>query len=124
VHPAPTGLLSAFAVALIAAVTAVIGLPVLDVLAAALATAVLCGALAHRIVGNLFAGLVLTLIRPYAPGEKLRLFSPVRGCVVEAEIVRIGAANTTLATTRELIVVPNNTLLRSTPQPDDAPTCA
>jgi small-conductance mechanosensitive channel len=123
VHAAPAFVSSAFVTGLAAAITALLGLPLAAVFAITLATALACVALAHRTFANLFAGWVLLLVRPYGPGEKLRLFSPVRGCSADAEIVRIGLANTTLATTSELIVVPNTQLLKSTPQPDEPPPC-
>jgi hypothetical protein len=58
-----------------------------------------------------FAGLVLLLVRPYAPGERLvlQLREPV-----EAELVRVGFANTTLCSRHGLITVPNSRLLRNT----------
>jgi small-conductance mechanosensitive channel len=72
---------------------------------------------AHRTVGSIFAGLTLWLIRPYAPGERLRIQSPVDGCVIDVVIVHIGLANTTLASDAGVLVVPNNRLLRNPPAP-------
>jgi hypothetical protein len=82
--------------------------------AVCLAGAAVAVALAHRALLGLFAGLALAVIRPYAPGERVRLHSPAVGDV-EAVIVRIGPANSTLATGSGLLVVPNQVLLKDVP---------
>lgn len=69
---------------------------------------------AHRAVGSVLAGLTLLLVRPYAAGERVRLYLPSLG-VVDAELVRTGLANTTLSTGNGLVVVPNSRLLRGVP---------
>jgi small-conductance mechanosensitive channel len=95
---------------------AVSGLSALEVIAVALAATLVGAAIAHRALASLFAGLVLAFVRPYSPGERLRIFSPEHGCIVEATLVQIGAANTTLATDTGLLVVANNRLLKDAPQ--------
>lgn len=91
-----------------AIVASLLGLPVSAVLAVTALVAIAGACVAHRTVTNVLAGLVLLLVRPYAPGERLRLelAEPV-----EAELVRIGFANTTLATEAGLLLVPNRRLL-------------
>jgi small-conductance mechanosensitive channel len=71
---------------------------------------------AHRSVSSIFAGLLLLLARPYAPGERVRLYSPRHARTIDAEIVRVGLANTTLCTGTGLLLVPNARLLRGVPQ--------
>ncbi|HZC69464.1 MAG TPA: hypothetical protein VE442_02100 [Jatrophihabitans sp.] len=69
-------------------------------------------AVLHRTLLSLLAGLALAVIRPYGPGERIRLHSPSHGGEVEAVIVRIGPVNTTLATDICLLFVPNYLLLK------------
>jgi small-conductance mechanosensitive channel len=90
-----------------------LGLPPLVVLAITLGVAIAGGIVARRTVTSLVTGIGLLLIRPYAPGERLLLRLP--DAVVEAEVVRIGIVNTTLATPDGLLVVGNTYLLRGMP---------
>jgi small-conductance mechanosensitive channel len=78
----------------------------------------------RRTLGSLLAGVGLLLVRPYAAGERLRLNSPCDGAPIEAEVVRVGLVNTTLATDDGVLVVPNTSLLRglpAEPEPGRAP---
>lgn len=66
---------------------------------------------ARRTVGSLAAGATLRLARVYAPGERVRIqLSPEEG-EVDAEIVHVGLANTTLLAGDRLVVVANSRLL-------------
>lgn len=105
---------------LIAGATGLSPLAVAGVAAGAL---VVAGAIAHRTLSSLFAGLVLAIVRPYAPGERLRIFSPSHGCIIEATLVQIGAANTTLATDTGLLVVANNRMLKDVPERAESEPC-
>jgi small-conductance mechanosensitive channel len=82
--------------------------------------------LARRTVASSLAGLTLLVVRPYAAGERVRIQSPVDGCLFDAVIVHIGLANTTLATDAGVLVVPNYRLLRNppTPAPPAAEPCS
>jgi small-conductance mechanosensitive channel len=84
-----------------------------------LALAVLagCTVVAYRTVASTLAGVALLVIRPYAQGERVRILSPVDGCLIEAVVVHVGIANTTLASDTGVLVVPNNRLLRNPPLP-------
>ena len=104
-------------------IAAAAGFSLLAVLAVAAVALVIAGAIAHRTLSSLFAGLVLAIVRPYAPGERLRIFSPSHGCMVEATLVHTGAANTTLATDAGLLVVANNRLLKDVPERADSEPC-
>jgi small-conductance mechanosensitive channel len=117
-NPAPVILALVCAVVGIGAaivVSSELGLSMTVVLAVTAAVALLGAFAAHRTVGSVLAGLMLLIVRPYAPGERLRFHLPCHG-IVDAELVRIGLANTTLSTGAGLIVVPNSRLLRGTPQ--------
>ena len=70
---------------------------------------------ARRTVGSLMAGAGLRVVRPYGPGEHVRVYVPALRSVQDAEIVRVGPANTTLMTRDGLVVVPNALMLRGAP---------
>jgi small-conductance mechanosensitive channel len=92
-----------------------LGLPLLLGVALTLAVTIAGALVERRALSSLFAGIGLLIIRPYAPGERLLLPSPVDGRLIEAELVRVGIANTTLATPDGLLVTPNSYLLRGAP---------
>jgi small-conductance mechanosensitive channel len=92
-----------------------LGLPLALILGITALVAILGAFAAHRTVGSMLAGVTLLVVRPYAPGERVRLHLPPHG-TLEAELVRVGLANTTLATPTGLLVVPNSRLLRGVPQ--------
>jgi small-conductance mechanosensitive channel len=100
----------------IATLTAMLtGLTAEGVAAVAAAAHVLAAVAIRRTLGSLLAGVGLALIRPFSPGECVRIYVPELHAVVTAEIVRIGAANTTMATPRAVLVVPNSRMLRGGP---------
>lgn len=116
--PAPLTVPLIAAVVVISAAAVVstgLGLSPFAVLAITLAVALAGALVAHRTVGGVLAGALLLLVRPYYPGERVRLTLPPHG-IVEAELVRIGLVNTTLCTGAGLVVVPNSRLLRGAPQ--------
>lgn len=106
---------TAIAVALAVVIAVLVGFTLTEVLVVAGAVFGAATVLAHRTVASMFAGLTLLVVRPYAPGERVRIQSPVDGCLVDVVIVRIGLANTTLASDTGLLVVPNHRLLRNPP---------
>jgi small-conductance mechanosensitive channel len=103
-------------VVLAAAWAVLAGLPAGDATGAGAVALIGTAALAHRTVRSLLAGAGLALARPFSAGERVRLYVPELHGVVEAEIVRIGAANTTLATGTGILVVPNARMLRRPPE--------
>lgn len=117
VHATSSLLVSAFVVVLAAIASVLSGLPLLAVLAVTLVVALASAVIARRTFASIFAGLILLLVRPYAAGELLRFYSTAQARYVDGEIVRVGLANTTIATAVELIVVPNSQLLRVAPEP-------
>jgi small-conductance mechanosensitive channel len=85
------------------------------VLLACALVAVVGGVLAHRAVGRLVSGSMLAVARPFAPGDRLRLYVPELGRVAEAELVRVGPLTATLCTDSGVLVVPTGDLLRLPP---------
>lgn len=102
------------ALVIAAAITA--GLSPLVVVAVAAATVLVVALATQHSLRSALAGLTLMLVRPYGPGELLRLYLPEVRHTVDAELVRVGLVNTTLATHGGLLVVPNTLLLRHPPQ--------
>lgn len=115
-------LASGFAAIVIAiAVGNVFGLSAGIIAAGAAVVALAAGVAARRTLASLAAGAGLLIAQPYCPGEQVRVYVPSLGSVVDAEIVRVGIANTTLLV-REgggangaLVVVANGLMLRPAP---------
>lgn len=108
-------LLAPVTVSLSAVAATLAGLSALAVLLVSAAVALVGALLAHRAVGRFFAGLVLLLARPFAPGDRLRLYVPELGRVAETELLRIGLLTATLCTDSGVLVVPTGELLRVPP---------
>ena len=108
-------------IALTALFGAAIGLPVAFVLGLTVLVAVTGAVIAHRTVASVLAGAVLLLARPFAPGDRLRMYVPELGGVTEAVLLRIGLVTTTLCTSSGVLVVANNQLLRVPPANRPAP---
>ena len=106
---------TAVSIAFSVLVSMVVGLPLTEVLVVAGAVFGAATVFAHRTVASMFAGVTLLVVRPYAAGERVRIQSPIDGCLIDVVIVHIGLANTTLATDAGLLVVPNHRLLRNPP---------
>jgi small-conductance mechanosensitive channel len=98
-------------------VTLATGVAASQAFIAAAAVFVVATLLAHRTVTSMLAGVALLVIRPYSEGERVRLAWPVAGGVLEAVIVHLGIANTTLASDAGVLVISNNQLLRNPPTP-------
>jgi small-conductance mechanosensitive channel len=99
-----------------ALISVLLGLSLLAVLGVTLAVAVGGAAIAHRSLFNVLAGVTLLVVRPFAPGERVRLDGVPSRPELEAEIVRVGLANTTLCTGTGLLVVPNSLMLGGSPK--------
>lgn len=106
---------TAVAVTLSVMVSLLLGLTLAEILVAAGAVLGAATGFAHRTVASIFAGVTLLVVRPYAAGERVRIQSPIDGCLIDVVIVRIGLANTTLAADTGLLVVPNHRMLRNPP---------
>lgn len=92
------------------------------VAAVVVASLVVVGIVGRRTVSSLAVGAGIRLVQPYRTGERVRIHLPSCGRVVEAEIVRVGAANTTVVVRNthdgldSLVAVPNNRILRGIPE--------
>jgi small-conductance mechanosensitive channel len=99
-----------------ALISVLVGLPLAAVVGITFAVAVLGAIVAHRPLHNVLAGITLLVVRPFAPGERVRLDTTLDGAPVDAEILRVGLANTTLCTGSGLLVVPNMRMLHGSPK--------
>lgn len=102
-----------------------VGLPTGGVVAVVALVTVLAALVAHRTVSSLAVGAGVLLAQPYRAGDQVRTYVPTLRRTVDAEVVRVGAANTTLLVrdvdppetgvencVDSLVVVPNNQMLR------------
>lgn len=84
-------------------------------------TGVVIGIAAQQALGNVFAGLVLLLARPFNVGDGVRVRSGSLGGELTGTVTGMGLTYVTLDTADGLLAVPNNTLLSSaigrTPDP-------
>lgn len=97
-------------------------LPTLGVIAVVVAVAVAAALAARRTVSSLAVGAGVLLAQPYRAGDEVRVYVPALQRTIDAEVVRVGAANTTLLVrdadgissgVDSLVVVPNNQMLRA-----------
>ncbi|AGL18201.1 small-conductance mechanosensitive channel-like protein [Actinoplanes sp. N902-109] len=95
-------------------------------------TGVILGLAAQPVLGNLFAGLVLLLSRPYLPGQRIRVMSGAINGPLTGVIVSAGLLYTVLDTEDGPLNIPNSALMAAAigpapeepaeePEPEDAP---
>jgi len=74
-------------------------------------TAVLIGIAAQQTLGNLFAGIMLLLARPFAVGEQVRMIAGALGGQIEGVVADIGITYVRLDTAEGMLSVPNAQVL-------------
>lgn len=72
---------------------------------------VVLGIAAQQSLGNVFAGLVLLLARPFGVGDRIRVRSGALGGVFDASVLELSLTYVTLATTDGVLKVPNSQML-------------
>lgn len=77
-------------------------------------TVVIIGVAAQSTLGNLIAGAVLLMTRPFRIGERVRLQGSTLGGQPEGTVASIGLLYTTIARGEQTLLVPNNGVLTST----------
>lgn len=107
------------------AILATLGLlavPVQHLLLGGALTGVIVGIAAQQALGNVFAGLVLLLARPFNVGDAIRVRSGSLGGELTGTVTGMGLTYVTFDTTDGLLSVPNSVLLSAGigPQPDPA----
>jgi small conductance mechanosensitive channel len=84
-------------------------------------TAVVIGLAAQSTLGNVIAGIMLQVSRPFRVGERVRLQGGSLGATVEGTVASQGLMYTILARGNGAIMVPNNAALSATIVPLRAP---
>ena len=74
-------------------------------------TGVIVGIAAQQALGNVFAGLVLLLARPFVVGEHIRIRSGSLGGLLEGSVVAMSLAYVTLAVEDGVLKIPNAVML-------------
>ena len=113
-----TTLLLGYLIVLLAMVD-LLALPV-QLLAGGTVLAIILGVAAQQVLGNLFAGLVLLFARPYAPGQRIRVYSGALGGPHEGLVTSVGLLYTTVQSTDGDINIPNSGMLASAVGPIEA----
>jgi small-conductance mechanosensitive channel len=89
----------------------VFGIPVGNLLLGGAVTGIILGIAAQQALGNLFAGLVLMIARPYVPGQRVRVQGGPLGGPLVGIVSTVGLIYTTLVTGDGPLNVPNSALL-------------
>jgi len=71
-------------------------------------TAIVIGLAAQQTIGNLFAGLLILSVQPFRVGERVRFQAGALGGVLEGTVTQLGLLYVTLASSDDVILVPNN----------------
>jgi hypothetical protein len=71
------------------------------------------GIAAQQSLGNMFAGIVLLLARPFRAGDHIRVRTGALGGPFEGDVLSMGLAYVTFSTEEGLTLIPNLTLLAS-----------
>lgn len=87
--------------------------PVGNLLLGGAVTGIILGIAAQQALGNVFAGIVLLIARPYVPGQPVRVLSGSIGGPHEGVVTSVGLVYTTLATEDGPLNIPNSALLAS-----------
>jgi small-conductance mechanosensitive channel len=105
------------------AVLASLGLlavPVKHLLVGGALTGIIVGIAAQQALGNVFAGLVLLLARPFNVGDRILLRHSTLGGELRGRVTAMGLTYVTLDTTTGPLSVPNNLMLGAGIGPDRA----
>jgi len=90
---------------------ALLAVPVQHLLVGGALTGVLIGIAAQQALGNVFAGLVLLLNRPFTIGDHIRIRSGALGGEFDGTITGMGLTYVALDTTSGPLQVPNASIL-------------
>lgn len=101
-----------------------LAVPVQHLLLGGALTGVVVGIAAQQALGNVFAGLVLLLARPFNVGDQIRVLSGSLGGELRGRVTGMGMTYVTLDSTEGLLSVPNSALLSAGigPRPDPPAT--
>lgn len=84
-------------------------------------TAVVVGLAAQQTIGNVFAGLIIVMTRPFRVGDRLRIWSGQLGGQIEGTVSSVTLIHVALLTSTGRILVPNSLLMQVGIEPIDEP---
>jgi small-conductance mechanosensitive channel len=102
--------IAGFAVVILAAL-GLLAVPVQHLLLGGALTGIIIGIAAQQALGNVFAGLVLLLARPFNVGDDIRIRSGSLGGLIEATVTGMGMTYVTVDTQDGPLSIPNSLLL-------------
>ena len=97
-----------------------LAVPIQHLLLGGALTGVILGIAAQQALGNVFAGLVLLLARPFVIGERIKVRSGALGGILEGVVVSMTLAYVTIHTDEGPVNVPNLALLSAAVGPAPA----
>lgn len=101
-----------------------LGVPVTQLVIGGALTSVFVGIAAQQALGNVFAGLVLLIARPFRVGDPIRLRAGALGGTIDGIVTDIGITYVRLNTDGSAMSVPNSQVLNAVvgpipPEPDE-----
>ena len=112
-----------FAIAILGAL-GLLAVPVQHLLLGGALTGVIIGIAAQQALGNVFAGLVLLLARPFNVGNEIRVRSSTLGGELVGRVTGMGMTYVTLETSEGPLLIPNSSLLSAGIGPRPDPTAS
>ena len=102
---------------------AMLAVPLGKLLVGGAITGVVVGIAAQQSLGNIFAGLLIILARPFAIGDEIRVRSGALGGPIDGRVISLSLIYTTLETDEGPVQLPNLGLLSSAvgPRPPQKP---
>jgi small-conductance mechanosensitive channel len=88
-----------------------LGVPLEHLLLGGVLTSVIVGIAAQQALGNVFAGIVLLLTRPFSLGDRIRVRSGALGGMLEGVVTSMSLVYVTVATDEGVVNLPNSSLL-------------
>ena len=84
-------------------------------------TAVVVGLAAQQTIGNVFAGLIIVLARPFRVGQRVRIFAGALAGTIEGTVSSVGLLHVSLVTSTGRVMIPNSLLMQVGIEPVDEP---
>jgi small-conductance mechanosensitive channel len=84
-------------------------------------TAIVVGLAAQQTIGNVFAGLIIVLSRPFRVGQRVRVLAGALAGSVEGTVSSVGLLHVSLVTSTGRVMIPNSLLMQVGIEPIDEP---
>lgn len=97
-----------------------LNVPIERLLVGGAVTGVILGIAAQQSLGNLFAGLILLLVRPFSIGDDISLRSGALGGVLTGQVVDMNLTYARLLTAKGPVLLPNSSILAAVIGPPGA----